>query len=107
MAAADDYSEEFFLAKTDPNARYTHIVAESDYLEDFKEGWEYTLRHFIEQYKEAVQQQPKEEYLSKNIPIPSNVYPSSSKRRFEEEANTDQRKHYPIKLNIISKMPLL
>jgi hypothetical protein len=96
--AAADNSEEFFLAKTDPDARYTHIVAESDYLEDFKEGWEYTLRHFIEEYKEAMQQQPKEEYLSKNKPIPSSVYPSSSKRRFEEEANTDQRKHYPIKL---------
>jgi hypothetical protein len=41
-------------------------VAESDYLEDFKEGWEYTLRHFIEEYKEAMQQQPKEEFLSKN-----------------------------------------
>lgn len=90
---AADNSEESFIAKTDPDARYTHIVAESDYLEDFKEGWEYTLRHFIEEYKEALQQQPKEEYLSKN-----NVYPSSSKRRFEEEANMDQRKHYPIKL---------
>jgi hypothetical protein len=66
--AAADNSEEFFLAKTDPDARYTHIVAESDYLEDFKEG-EYTLRHFIEEYKEAMQQQPKEEYLSKNLKI--------------------------------------
>lgn len=55
LAAADDgKSEELFLAKTDLKARYTHIVAESDYLEDFKEGWEYTLRHFIEQYKEAL-----------------------------------------------------
>ena len=49
--AAADNSEELFLAKTDPDARYTHIVAESDYLEDFKEGWEYTLRHFIEETK--------------------------------------------------------
>jgi hypothetical protein len=55
VAAADDgKSEELFLAKTDLKARYSHIVAESDYLEDFKEGWEYTLRHFIEQYKEAL-----------------------------------------------------
>jgi len=46
--AATDNSEEFFLAKTDPDARYIHIVAESDYLEDFKEGWEYTLRHFMD-----------------------------------------------------------
>jgi hypothetical protein len=82
--ASDDYSEDFFLAKTDPNSRYTHIVAESDYFEDFREGWEYTLRHFIEQYKEAVQQHPREEYLRKNKPIPSN--------------DTDQPKRYPIKL---------
>jgi hypothetical protein len=45
-----------------------------------KEGWEYTLRHFIEEYKEAVQQHPKEEYLR----IPSN--------------ETDDPKRYPIKL---------
>ena len=96
-AADDDTSEELFLAKTDPNARYTHIVAESDYLEDFKEGWEYTLRHFIEQYKEALQQQPKEEYSRTNTPIPSTVHPSSSKSRFEE-ANTLQRKYYSIRL---------
>jgi hypothetical protein len=96
IAAADNNSEESFLSKTDPKARYTHIVAESDYLEDFREGWEYTLRHFIEQYKEAIQQHPKEEYLRKNNPIPSNVYPSSSED--DEEANTEQRKQYPIKL---------
>jgi hypothetical protein len=95
--AVADYSEEFFLAKTDPKARYTHIVAESDYLEDFREGWEYTLRHFIEQYKEAVQQHPKEEYLRKNKSISSNVYPYS-KRRVEENADTEQPKRYPIKL---------
>ena len=98
IASADDNSEESFLVKTDPKARYTHIVAESDYLEDFREGWEYTLRHFIEQYKEAIQQHPKEEYLRKNNPIPSNVYRSSSKARLDEEAKTDQRKQYPIKL---------
>jgi hypothetical protein len=98
IAADDDNSEELFLSKTDPKARYTHIVAESDYLEDFREGWEYTLRHFIEQYKEAIQQHPKEEYLKKNKPIPSNVYRSSSKARLDEKANTGQRKQYPIKL---------
>jgi hypothetical protein len=70
-----------FLAKTDHNTKYTHIVAESDYFDDFREGWEYTLRHFIEQYKEAVQQHPKEEYLK---PIPS--------------IETDHLKRYPIKL---------
>src|SRR4051794_27554141 len=60
LSSADDNdnSEDIFIARTDPNARYTHIVAESDYLEDFKDGWEYTLRHFVEQYREALQQHP-------------------------------------------------
>jgi len=68
------------------------------HLEGFREGWEYTLRHFIEQYKEAIQQHPEEEYLKKNKPKSSNVYRSSSKARLDEEANTEQRKQYPIKL---------
>jgi hypothetical protein len=56
VAAVDDRdkAEETFIARTDPKARYTHIVAESDYLEDCKEGWEYTLRHFVEQYRQAL-----------------------------------------------------
>lgn len=93
LAAADN--SEFFLAKTNPKSRYTHIVAESDYLEDFKEGWEYTLRHFIEQYKEALQQHPKEEYLSRDTPKPS----SFSERKYSERENSvNLRNHYPIKL---------
>jgi hypothetical protein len=40
----------------------TNVVTESDYLEDFKDGSEDTLRHLIERYKEALQQQAKEEY---------------------------------------------
>ncbi|MGB7954520.1 MAG: hypothetical protein WCF23_11110, partial [Candidatus Nitrosopolaris sp.] len=67
--------------------------------EDFKEGGEYILRHFIKKYKEAIQQRPKEEYLRRNKPITSRIYPSSSKERFEEEeAKSQQRKYYPIKL---------
>src|SRR5919198_4010696 len=73
-----DKLEDSFLARTDLNARYTHIVAESDYLEDFKDGPEYTLRHLIKRYKEALQQEPKEEYLKKNKPLTSAIYPSSS-----------------------------
>ena len=95
----DHKSQELFLARTNPKARFTHIVAESDYLEDLKEGWEFTLRHFIEQYKEALKQEPKEEYLRRNKPIASTVYPSfSNKQGFKNELNSDQRKYYPIKL---------
>ncbi|MGB8033162.1 MAG: hypothetical protein WCF03_04995, partial [Nitrososphaeraceae archaeon] len=82
--------------------RYTHIVAESDYLEDFKDGSEYTLRHLIERYKEALQQQPKEEYLKKNQPLTSATYPSSSNEKIaqeKEEAKIIQRRRdYPIKI---------
>lgn len=68
------YKQLLFLAKTDPNARYTHVVAESDYIDDFKNGWDYTLGRFIELYKEALQQYPKEEYLEKIEPIESTQY---------------------------------
>jgi hypothetical protein len=100
----DDYDklEDTFVTRTDANARYTHIVAESDYLEDFKDGSEYTLRHLIERYKEALQQQPKEEYLKKNQPLTSATYPSSSNEKIaqeKEEAKIIQRRRdYPIKI---------
>src|SRR5205823_9417035 len=103
-SAADDYAilVDSFLARTDPKARYTHVVAESSYLEDFKDGSEYTLRHLIERYKEALQQQPKEEYLKKNKPLTSPTYPSSSNEKIaqeKEEAKIIQRRRdYPIKI---------
>ncbi|HEY7079910.1 MAG TPA: hypothetical protein VH500_09420 [Nitrososphaeraceae archaeon] len=95
--------ELLFLAKTDPNTRYTHIVAESYHVGDFKQGWSYTLRHLIERYKEALQYQPQEEYLEKNKPITYHtVYPSSSKGMVEEEleeAKGIQRNiDYPLRL---------
>jgi hypothetical protein len=89
VAAVDDRAkvEETFIARTDPKARYTHIVAESDYLEDFKEGWD--------QYRQALQQDPKEEYL-KNNSI------TSSEKLIVERGKTKQERLrgriYPIKL---------
>jgi len=43
-SADDDYGTlgNSFLARTDPNVRYTNVVAESYCLEDFKDGSEYT-----------------------------------------------------------------
>ena len=97
-----DKLEDSFLVRTDRNARYTHIVAESDYLEDFKDGWEYTLRHLVEQYKEALQQEPNEEYLNKNKPLTSTIYPSSSNEKSAQEKeqakSIQRRKDYPIRL---------
>ncbi len=40
-----------FLATTNPKERYTRVVAETDYFEDLKHGWDFTLRHLVEQYK--------------------------------------------------------
>jgi predicted chitinase len=99
-SADSDYkSQELFIARTNPKAKYTHIVAESDYLEDLKEGWEFSLRHFIEQYKEALRQVPKEEYFRRNKPrITSTIYPSYSNKQGFKNDKSDQRKYYPIKL---------
>ena len=95
--------ELLFLAKTDPNSRYTHIVAESYHMGDLKQGWNYTLRHLIKRYKEALHYHPQEEYLEKNKPITYHtVYQSSSRRMVEEEfeeARSIQRNiEYPLRL---------
>ncbi len=104
-AAADVIMQEelVFLAKTNPNTSYTHIVAESYYLGDINQGWDYTLRHLIERYKEALQYQPQEEYLEKNKPITYHtIYPSSSRRMDEEELEESKSIQksidYPIKV---------
>lgn len=96
------HEELVFLAKTDPNTRYTHIV-ESYYLGDFKHGWSYTLRHLIERYKEALQYRPREEYLEKNKPITHHtVYQSPSRRMVEEELeeskSIQRSRDYPIRV---------
>jgi hypothetical protein len=52
-ATATDQSQNF-LAVTDPKADYIRVVAEIDYFGDLKHGWDYTLRHLLEQYKEEL-----------------------------------------------------
>lgn len=52
-ATATDQSQNF-LAFTDPKADYIIVVAEMDYFDDLKHGWDYTLRHLLEQYKEEL-----------------------------------------------------
>lgn len=52
-ATATDQSQNF-LAFTDPKADYIIVVAEIDYFDDLKHGWDYTLRHLLEQYKEEL-----------------------------------------------------
>ena len=43
-----------FLASTDANEDYIRVVAETDYFEPLKHGWEYTLRTLIERYKHEI-----------------------------------------------------
>lgn len=52
-ATATDQSQNF-LAFTDSKADYIIVVAEMDYFDEFKHGWDYTLRHLLEQYKEEL-----------------------------------------------------
>jgi len=40
-----------FLATTNPKELYIRVVAETDYFEDLKRGWDFTLGHLVEQYK--------------------------------------------------------
>ena len=54
LATSDDDNRNIFLAATNPNEDYVRVVAETDYFEPLKHGWEYTLRHLIEQYKHEI-----------------------------------------------------
>ena len=52
--ATRDQSQQNFLAATDSKTDYIIVVAEIDYFGDLKHGWDYTLRHLLEQYKEEL-----------------------------------------------------
>lgn len=56
LATSDDNDDDrsIFLAATDVNEDYTRVVAETDYFEPLKHGWEYTLRTLIEHYKHEI-----------------------------------------------------
>ena len=43
-----------FLAATNPKENYITVIAETDYFEDLKYGWEYTLSRLIKQYKQKI-----------------------------------------------------
>jgi predicted transcriptional regulator len=54
ISGNDNERSNIFLASTNPKEDYITVVAETDYLEDLKHGWEYTLSHLLEQYKHKV-----------------------------------------------------
>ena len=57
-----------FIASTDPNAEYTHPIAETDHFGDLQHGWDYALREFINNYKEE-----RMESVKISSPSPSNI----------------------------------
>ena len=93
--APTDEHEEFFLATTDPEEIYGHVVAETDYLDDLREGWDFTLKNFITQYKFTVQRRPQEPYL-KNESM-SSESPSLSEMKSKDSAGR-QKMPYTIRL---------
>jgi hypothetical protein len=40
-----------FIASTNPKGRYTHPIAETDKLNLLQNGWDYTLKDLVENYK--------------------------------------------------------
>ena len=42
-----------FIASTNPTGRYTHPVAETDRLELLQNGWDYTLKDLLDNYKKV------------------------------------------------------
>jgi hypothetical protein len=99
--------ENSFIARTNPDSRYVHLVAESDYLEDLKHGWDFTLRHFIEEYKKSLKQQ---QIIQRNRNGPRITYidPTSSSQEtvMKDQTSNDSMNierhdgdhYYPIKL---------
>lgn len=99
--------ENSFIARTNPNSRYVHLVAESDYLEDLKHGWDFALRHFIEEYKKSLKQQ---QNIQRNRPRITSINPTSSQKTVAKDQTSSDSMNmniqrydgddysYPIKL---------
>jgi hypothetical protein len=112
LSSSDDNNrslENSFLARTSPNSRFVHLIAESDFLEDLKHGWDFTLRHFVEEYKKCIKQQQNNQ-SNRNTPrvtsIDSNSTPQGTVLK-EQNSNDsmnmnferyDSNHYYPIKL---------
>jgi hypothetical protein len=90
--AGYDKPDKNFLARTNAKERYTHIVAESDNLEDLKHGWDYALRGFIHNYKKERLEQLKLLKPSSSLTSVSISQPSIMMKEISDS------KKYPIKL---------
>ncbi|MGC2563674.1 MAG: hypothetical protein WA326_11770 [Nitrososphaeraceae archaeon] len=84
-----------FIASTDPNAEYTHPIAETDHFGDLQHGWDYALREFINNYEE-------ERLESVKISTPTSTTKSSSLSPSPSNITigdlvADDKNEYPIK----------
>ena len=48
----DNNTAASFIASTNSNEKYTHLIAETDNIQNLQHGWNYTLRELIGNYKE-------------------------------------------------------
>ena len=93
LATSDDYDDDrnIFLATTDANEDYIRVVAETDYFEPLKHGWEYTLRTLTEQYKHEI-----------SIMSLGNIAPTNNKKvnkiHSQEQENNNNNDTIPIRL---------
>ena len=116
LADAANQSENW-LAATDLTADYITVVAESDYLEDLRHGWDYALRHFIEKYKEFLHKKDATDISKenmKNIPSLSTYVSNTDINRFPiriisfikchycdlEFDNDNERKEHELKWHV-------
>jgi predicted transcriptional regulator len=98
ISGDDNDRNNIFLASTNPKEDYITVVAETDYFDDLKHGWEYTLRHLIEQYKEKIHTAS----LQKSTSTMGNK--ASNKNEEEEELNnTNNDKAISIRLILYIK----
>ncbi|MBV9177509.1 MAG: hypothetical protein JO297_10770 [Nitrososphaeraceae archaeon] len=89
----DNDRSNIFLASTNPKEDYITVVAETDYFDDLKHGWEYTLRRLIDHYKEKIHTAS----LQKSTSTVRNK--ASNKNEEEEELNnTNNDKAISIRL---------
>ncbi len=93
LATSEDNDDDrnIFLASTDANEHYIRVVAETDYFEPLKHGWEYTLRTLTEQYKHEI-----------SIMSLGNIAPTNNKKvdkiHSQEQENNNNNDTIPIRL---------
>jgi predicted transcriptional regulator len=91
ISGDDNDSSNIFLAATNPKEEYITVVAETDYFEDLKHGWEYTLNHLVEQYKQEIRTKS----LQRNTSTARN---KANNKNQEEGNNTNNDKAISIRL---------